>query len=105
MDAGEQAISRTATIQMMTEANLTVRSPRAYCLCLPRAGSNPEFRANGGNCLTSPSNWQRRQVGDSEVAGSCAFGLGAFVHTLRAVQSADVAEAAFLSAGSGIHSI
>ena len=28
MDAGEQAISRTATIHMMTEANLTVRSPK-----------------------------------------------------------------------------
>ena len=94
MDADEQAISRTATIQMMIEANLTVRSPRAYCLCLPRAGSNPDFRVNGGNCLTSSSNWQRRQVGKSGVAGSSAFRLGASVHTLRAVQSADVAEAA-----------
>ena len=83
---------------MRAEANLTVRSPRAYCLCLPRAGSNPEFRVNGGNCLTSSSNWQRRQVGKSEVAGSSAFGLGAFVHTLRAVQSADVTEPAFRSA-------
>ena len=42
-----------------------------------------------------PSMTQER---DSEVGGSSAFGLGAFVHTLRAVQGADVAEAAFVFA-------
>ena len=98
MDSKEQAISRAATIQMRAAADLTVRSPREYCLCLPRAGITPGFRANGGNCLTSPSNWQRRQVGKSEVAGSSAFWLGAFIHALRAVCGADVAEATFLSA-------
>ena len=85
-------------IQMRAEANLTVRSPRAYCLCLRCAGITPEFRVNGGNCLTSPSNWQRCQVGESEVAGSPAFGLGAFARAVLAVQDADVAEAAFRSA-------
>ena len=85
MDSEEQAISRAATIQMRAAVNLTVRSPRAYYLCLSRVGSTPTFRSNVGNCLTSPLNWQRRQVGDSEVAGSCAFGFGAYVHTLRTV--------------------
>ena len=98
MDSDEEPISRAPTIQIRAEANLTVRSPRAYFLCLPRAGSTPEFLANGGNCLTSPSNWQRRQVVDSEVAGSSALGFGAYVHTLRAVQGADVAQATFRSA-------
>ena len=97
MDSEEQAISRAATIQMRAAADLTVRSPREYCLCLPRAGITPGFRANGVNCLTSRLNWQRRQVGHSEVAGSSAFGLGAFVHALRAVLGRDVAEATFLS--------
>ena len=83
-------------IQMRAEANLTVRSPRAYCLCLRCAGITPEFRVNGGNCLTSPSNWQLRQVGKSEVAGSPAFGLGAFARAVLAVQDADVAETAFV---------
>ena len=36
------------------------------------------------------------QVRESEVGGSFAFGLGAFVHALRAVSGRDVAEAAFL---------
>ena len=98
VESDEQAISRAAMIQMRAEANLTVRSPRAYYLCLPRAGITPEFHANGGNCLTSSSNWQRRQVGDSEVAGSCAFGFGAFVHAVWTVLVCDVAEAAFRSA-------
>ena len=98
MDSEEQAISRAATIQMRAAADLTVRSPREYCLCLPRAGITPGFRANGGNCLTSRLDWQRRQVVESEVAGSSAFGLGAFVHTLRAVCGTDVAEPAFLCA-------
>jgi hypothetical protein len=83
---------------MRAAANLTVRSPRAYYLCLRCAGITPESRVNGGNCLTSPSNWQRRQVGDSEVAGSCAFGLGALVHTVWTVLACDVAEATFRSA-------
>ena len=96
MDSEEQAISRAATIQMRAAADLTVRSPREYCLCLQLAGITPGFRANGGNCLTSRLNWQRRQVVESEVAGSSAFWLGAFVHALRAVCGADVAEPAFL---------
>ena len=85
-------------IQMRAEANLTVRSPRAYYLCLRCAGITPESRVNGSNCLTSPSNWQRRQVRKSEVAGSCAFGLGALVHTVWTVLACDVAEATFRSA-------
>ena len=36
------------------------------------------------------------QVRESEVGVSFAFGFGAFVHTLRVVQGADVAEPAFL---------
>ena len=36
------------------------------------------------------------QVRESEVGGSFAFGLGAFVHALRAVSGRDVAEPAFL---------
>ena len=44
-------------------------------------------------------------VASLEVFGRHLFWLSLFVHAVRAVLGADVAEAVFLSAGPGIHSM
>ena len=54
----EQAMSRTAMMQMMAKVILTIRSPRASRFVLRGAGSTEGFRANGGNCPMRPSHRQ-----------------------------------------------
>ena len=88
---------------------VTVTVPKIFSGGLAPSAQLAVFHASGQAYYlsTDPSRGDRPRVlradddakrRESEVGGSSACGLGAFVHALRAVQGADVAEAAFRSA-------